>query len=310
MGNTVFLTPLLNRIHELLPGASIDVAVAYPYAQELLATQPGLRRVIPFPHKGPRLVRRYFRALRELRAQSYDIAIDPTAESTGGRIVITLCRAKHRIGFVTYSQWAPLTHAIPQPHGFTHQGIQPVFLFSNVFGSRYEPESLRMSLCLKEAEVDAGRRAIVAAMERQAMVADTERAFGFFAHATAAKTIDHEWWKTFWDAFLKLEPAAVPVEFLPTPSTPPIDPRFPSLHFPSPRDLSAAIAGTRLFISADTGPMHLASATSTPTIGLFRVTEPALYRPLKADDLAIEIRDSTPQRVAERCQQLWRRSTH
>ena len=308
MGNTVFLTPLLQQIHELLPTASIDVAVAYPHAAELLAAQPGMRQVISFPHKGPHLVRRYFRAIRELRSRSYDIAIDPTPESTSSRIALTLCRARHRIGFVTNSQWAPLTHGVPQPHGFTHNAIEPVFLFSKVFGSTYAPQGLRMALHLTQAELDAGRREIAEALERRGMAADTSHAFGFFAHGTAGKTIERHWWKAFWDTFMRLEPAAAPIEFLPAPTVSPIDSGFPALHFPSPRNLSAAIAGTRMFISADTGPMHLASATSTPTIGLFRVTEPALYRPLKPDDVAIDIRHSSPQLVAERCQHAWRQA--
>src|SRR6185312_13876781 len=91
------------------------------------------------------------------------------------------------------------------------------------------------------------------------------RAFGFFAHATATKTIEKTWWLAFWEAFLQLEPDAVPLEFLPTPRTPPTDPRFATLHFPSTRALTAAMAATHAFISADTGPMHLASSTAVPT---------------------------------------------
>src|SRR5262245_21694180 len=77
MGNTLFLTPLIQRLHELCPCAVIDVAVSFPRAEELLHTLPGVGRVIAFPHKGPGLVRRYLRALRTLRTRRYDVAIDP-----------------------------------------------------------------------------------------------------------------------------------------------------------------------------------------------------------------------------------------
>jgi ADP-heptose:LPS heptosyltransferase len=66
------------------------------------------------------------------------------------------------------------------------------------------------------------------------------------------------------------------------------------------------MAGTRLLISADTGPMHLASSTSVPTVALFQATDPTLYGPLKPSDLSIDITAGTPQLVAQRCRQIWR----
>jgi len=48
------------------------------------------------------------------------------------------------------------------------------------------------------------------------------------------------------------------------------------------------------------GPMHLASSTAVPTIGLFHASDPALYRPLKPNDLAIDIIHCSrvPSRIA------------
>ena len=63
-----------------------------------------------------------------------------------------------------------------------------------------------------------------------------------------------------------------------------------------------------MFISADTGPMHLASSTSVPTVALFQATDPSLYGPLKPVDVAIDITASTSQEVARRCQRIWRES--
>jgi heptosyltransferase-3 len=307
LGNAVFLTPLIDRIHELFPGASIDLATSYPQAPSLLKRQPGVRHIIAFPHKGVGMVWRYFAAVRRIRAQAYDVAIDPTPESTGGRIVLTLCRAKYRVGFATQSQWAPLTHAIPQPVEFMHQAIQPVYLLCSIFGALYDQQGVRLSLHLQPAEIQAGRSAITRAIRRnnQRAVAGT---FGFFAHGTGSKPLERTWWLAFWKAFLELEPTAVPVEFLPSPSAAPTDARLTSLHLPSARDLTAAIATTRMFISADTGPMHLASATPVPTVALFRASNPILYRPLKNSDLVIDVRDCPPWLAAQHCHAVWRLS--
>jgi hypothetical protein len=134
------------------------------------------------------------------------------------------------------------------------------------------------------------------------------RAFGFFAHATGFKVIERAWWLEFWEAFLELEPDAIPVEFLPPKAAATDVARYPTLHFGSLRALTAAIAATRMFISADTGPMHLASSTPVPTVALFCSSDPALYGPLKFVDMAIKVDESSPRFVAERCHRVWRDS--
>jgi heptosyltransferase III len=312
LGNTVLLTPLVKRIHELLPRASIDLAVAYPKAGELLHSFPGLRRIIQFPHKEPGLIHRYLGALRRLRAERYDLALDPIPESTSGRVVMTLCRARYRVGFLTGSQWAPLTHAITTPPGDMHQALLPVFLFSQLIGKPNDPGGLQLTLCLRPEEIESGRAAVSQVIEpfarrrRSPPGSPASRAFGFFAHATGLKVIDRSWWSAFWEAFLELEPDAIPVEFLPSQVDAANDAGFPSVHFGSLRALTGAIAATRMFISADTGPMHLASSTAVPTVALFCASNPVLYGPLKPVDLAINITGSTPALVAQRCQRLWR----
>jgi heptosyltransferase III len=308
LGNALFLTPLIERIHELFPGACIDLAMSYPQAPTLLNRQPGVRHIIAFPHKGIGMVWQYFAAVRRIRARTYDVVIDPTPESTSGRIVLTLCRAKYRVGFATQSQWAPLTHAVRQPVEFMHQAIQPVFLLCSIFGAPYDQQRIRLSLHLQPAEIDAGRSAITRAMQRNNVGAGAGT-FGFFAHGTGSKPLERSWWLAFWKAFLELEPTAVPVEFLPSSSTAPTDARLTSLHFPSARELTAAIATTRMFVSADTGPMHLASATPVPTVALFRASDPILYRPLKSSDLVIDVRDCPPWLAAQQCHAVWRLST-
>jgi heptosyltransferase III len=311
LGNAVLLTPLVKRIHELLPHASIDLAIAYPKAGELLRNFPGLRRIILFPHHEPGLIQRYLGALRKLRAERYDLALDPIPESTSGRVVLTLCRARYRVGFLTGSQWAPLTHAVTTPDGDMHQALLPVFLFSQLVGRPDDPSGLQLTLCLRPEEIESGRAAVSQVVEpfarRQCSPrSPASRAFGFFAHATGLKVIDQSWWRAFWEAFLKLEPDAIPVEFRPPQTDASNDAGFPSLQFGSLRALTGAIAATRMFISADTGPMHLASSTAVPTVALFCASDPVLYGPLKPNDLAINIAESTPGLVAQRCQRLWR----
>ena len=304
IGNTLFITPLIRYLHQLLPDAAIDLALAYPQAEELLRGVPGVRRIIVFPHRQPQQIGRYLAALRRLRACRYDLAIDPTEFSTSARIMLALSRSRFRLGFASSAQWAPLTHAVPLPQQAMHQAVRPLYLPHRIFGAPFEPQSVRLWLPLPDSELAQGRRLVAQAIAPEPLQTPSN-AFGFFAHAANLKLIDRAWWLSFWEAFLALEPQALPLEFVPSPAQTPTIERFAALHLPSTRELTAAIAATRLFISTDTGPMHLASTTAVPTIGLFLASDPGLYGPLKPIDLGIDVSSCGPREVAQRCQGLW-----
>jgi heptosyltransferase-3 len=298
LGNTLFLTPLIAQLHALLPDAQIDLALSYPNAPALLAGMPGVRRVILFPHKGPHLIPAYLRALRQLRATHYDLAIDPTPFSTSGRLILSLTRARFRLGFNLPSQWAALTHGVPLPGQIMHQGRQPAYLLT-ALGGAWEPAALQLRLPLRPDEVAAGRAAILSAVSAVRVDLDPGRLIvGYFGHATGLKALAPSWWVRFWQALRDLRPQVVPLEFLPGAGAAPTVPGVATLYLPAQRQLTAAIAALRMFVSADAGPMHLASTTDTPTIGLFQVTDPMMYGPLKAVDRSIAVAQLTPEQVA------------
>jgi heptosyltransferase-3 len=298
LGNTLFLTPLIAQLHALLPDACIDLALSYPNAPALLSGMPGVRQVILFPHKGANLIPGYWRALRQLRATHYDLAIDPTPFSTSGRLILSLARARFRLGFNMPSQWAALTHAVPLPGQIMHQGRQPAYLLT-ALGAAWEPATLRLRLPLRPDEVAAGRAAIAGALRSVGPDAGPGRAVvGFFGHATGLKALPPSWWVSFWQALRTLQPQVVPLEFLPAANAAPTVPGIATLHLPAQRQLTAAIASLRMFVSADAGPMHLASTTDTATIGLFQVTDAALYGPLKVVDRSIAVAQLTPEQTA------------
>jgi hypothetical protein len=188
-----------------------------------------------------------------------------------------------------------------------HQAVRPLYLPHRLFGAALDPKSVRLWLPLPQGELEQGGRLVAQAVGRDSIHLPTD-VFGFFAHAANLKLIDRAWWIRYWDAFLALEPQAIPLEFLPSPAHVPTDERFASLHVPSLRGLTAAIAASRMFISTDTGPMHLASTTAVPTVGLFLASDPGMYGPMKPNDLAIDVASHSPEQVAQCCQRIWRPS--
>jgi ADP-heptose:LPS heptosyltransferase len=64
-------------------------------------------------------------------------------------------------------------------------------------------------------------------------------------------------------------------------------------------ELAAIIAGARLFVSNDTGPMHLGPALGVPTVGIFSVGFPEHFRPTGANDLVLRGNPIEEVRTAE-----------
>jgi hypothetical protein len=221
-------------------------------------------------------------------------------------LILSLTRARFRLGFSLPSQWAALTHAIPLPSEAMHQGRQPAYLFTAALGAPWDPAALRLWLPLRPEEVLAGRAAVAAAVHAaHAAATRAQPIVGYFGHATGLKTLAPAWWARFWQAFQALHPEVIPVEFLPRIGAPPTVPGFATLHLPSQRQLTAAIATLQMFVSADAGPMHLASTTDTPTMGLFQVTDSTLYGPLKSVDRSIGVARLTPEEVAAQISAAW-----
>ena len=57
------------------------------------------------------------------------------------------------------------------------------------------------------------------------------------------------------------------------------------------------MANCELIVAADSGMMHLASASKTPTIGLFSVTKPEVYAPYGNGSTFIDTDNQTQMEI-------------
>ncbi|HVN42727.1 MAG TPA: glycosyltransferase family 9 protein [Steroidobacteraceae bacterium] len=301
MGNTLFMTPLIAALHEVMPEAAIDVYVSYPDAPDLLAGLPGVRDVIRAQAKRWWRLRETIASIRALRARRYDLVVEPSLNSSSGRIAMMIARSRWRLGFGGEEQWHRLDFAAVPPE-VRHEALRPLALVEQAFGLHIAPGSARLRIGNTPEELAAGAHLL---RERLARGARPPRAgvpvIGFFASARGPKDLGAEWWRAFWAAYLERRPDTVPIEVLPTASQPALREDLATVHCASPRALAATVAGVDWFFSADTGPMHLASAAGVPTIAFFDKTRPDAFGPIKPNDVVIRIGGLTPQAVAAAC---------
>ena len=77
------------------------------------------------------------------------------------------------------------------------------------------------------------------------------------------------------------------IEVLPVQNVSKLSFKAPTFYSKDVREIASLIANTDVFIGADSGIMHLASSSQTPTVGLFSVTDQSLYEPYNDSSVAI-----------------------
>jgi ADP-heptose:LPS heptosyltransferase len=302
LGNTLATTALLTALHDAMPGASIDVLTTYADAGDLLLGLPGVGNVMVLSNRGWRRLDGTMKVLRALHATQYDLAIDPVANSLGGRMALSLCRARWRLGFGGDLQWLHLDFAAELPAGLRHEVLRPLALVQQAFGYEVKPGWARMRVANSEGELELGAQLLSERLARASrQPPPNSTVIAFFASARGQKNLGMQWWRHFWREYLELKPDTAPLEVLPDTGHAQVDADFATIHCPSPRMLAAAISSVSAFFSADTGPMHLASAAGVPTIAFFNRTHPAVFGPLGPQDVAMIVNGMTPQEVARNC---------
>lgn len=289
LGNAMFTTPLLRSLAASYPEAEIDVLMRGRANAVLLQTLPGVRTT----HVLDSGVRAALRLIRTLRRRRYDLAIIPSTGSSSDRFGALASGARRRLGFAGPDQWLRLSHAAARPAGEQHQGRIPLALLRDGLGDTPMTLHEYLSVCPSPTAREAAARA-----RRTALGTDAGPVLAFFTRATGDKQLPGSWWQTWYAALREAPDAPRLLEIRPSPEAVGLTPDMPGLHLAALDQLAALIGGVDLFVAGDCGPLHLAAATGTPTVGLFRASPPAAYAPLGPECLSLTNDDLDPERAA------------
>lgn len=301
LGNLLLLTPLMCELEQRLPGTKLDLVVAGDVATELFTRFGNVDRVYSLPRRIAQHLPATVRVVKLMRHAHYDWAVDPCLASQSGRLLAIAVGTRHLLGFPRCDQsaaWMALDplHCMPQ-----HAAQLPVYLLRRALGvdyehlqSAYPPLDIRLSA----AERVAGQQALLARV-RVGAGSQTKPIIGLFTEATGAKRYPREWWRRFVTGLRSKRPGCDLVEILPPDGHPRVAMSLPTYCSPSPRKVAAIISNMAYFVSADCGVMHLASASGTPTLGLFSISNMAKYQPYSHGSHAFLTDGKTPEAVAQ-----------
>ncbi|MGN8158487.1 glycosyltransferase family 9 protein [Salinisphaera sp. SWV1] len=292
LGNILFLTPMLRSLAATLPEARIDVLIQTPAQAKLLQSLPGIGRIWIQENHLLSMVR----TLRAIRAQRYDLTIDPTGNSTSNRLGMVLIPARQRMGFARSDQWLQLTHAAGKSKS-RHQALQAVELLTNAISQPPVTTFDTLAVFPDAADQQAADDRWQAALGERPPGAPV---IGFFSRATGRKMLPRHWWQAWILEVRRAVPEAILLEILPGADAEPVIPEIAHVAIKPLTELAALMSRLDQFVAADSGPMHLAAASGTPVIGLFRATLPSDYAPLGQDCETVADDELTPAHVAQR----------
>ncbi len=270
LGETILTTPVIRALRDRFPQAHITYMVA-PGREELVSANPDLNEVMTYQRSVPKQIYSMMK-----RSFQMAVVLQPTF-----RLVLHtfLARIPFRVGFETNSGGRRLLHVAVPNNIEQHETARYLDV---VRGLGIEPDDDEPEMCIDESTqkwtdeflTNAGvdtRRPLIGlnpgagatyrrwAKERFAKVGDLlHKTYGAQICITAGR-----------------REGTLPQEVADLMSCSPI-----IINDTTTMQLAAILQKYDLFISNDTGPMHLSTAVKTPTIALFGASNPLQWGPI------------------------------
>lgn len=290
LGNQLLITPLVKEVHEQFPEAKIDLFLKGNLGKIIFENYDVVDNIISLPKKHFKELGRYLNSWFKLKRQKYDLVINAEASSSSGRLSTKVARAKYK--FFGYERELNIFNTTD----VAHISKYPIYSLRYFLKQSIEEKPLPdLEIKLASEELKGGKQLL-------AEYADLNKpTICLYTFATGRKCFSKLWWNQFYKALRIEYPNHNIIEALPVENVSCLNFKIPAFYSKNIRELASFISQTSVFITGDCGIMHLAAATTTPTIGLFNVTSKGMYSPYNKGCLGI----NTNQKSAEEiCQTL------
>lgn len=280
LGNLLLTTPLITELSTTFPNCKIDILVKGDYlAPIVFGNYEAVNSYLTLPRKPFNELIKYIRLWVKVKMSRYDLVINAVEGSSSGRLLTKLAISKNKI-FGGTSEENPIKFAHRK-----HIAIGPIYDL-RYFLSHVKPMNDDnipvLDIKLTDAEKANGRLIL------EDCVGDDRRpVISIFTFATGTKCYSTSWWDDFYNTLKLAFPDYKIIEVLPMENVSQIQFRETTFYSKDIREIASVISNTKVFIGADSGIMHLASAALTPTVGLFSKANIEEYQPYGHSNFAI-----------------------
>lgn len=281
LGNLLLITPLVQEVTEIFPNCKVDLFVKGTLAPIIFENYKNIDKVIDLPKKPFRNLLKYLNVWISIKRQKYDIAINVDQNSSSGRLAVQFSNAKYKF-FGDSNEESQLLK-----NDYEHIAKYPVYNFRHYLTKLRFPKSNKiiapLDLRLTPSEIAEGKEIL------NDLFHNDKKTICIFTYATGEKCLSTEWWENFYSNLKEEYINYNIIEILPVENVSQIAFKAPTFYSKDIREIGSVIANSNLFIGADSGIMHLASAAQTPTIGLFSGTNIKKYEPYDNCSVAIDV---------------------
>jgi ADP-heptose:LPS heptosyltransferase len=287
LGNQLLILPLLQEVIATFPECEIDLFVNGNAAPSIFQNYKNVHQIVRLPRKPFKELIKYVKGWMAIKKYNYDIVMNVVKDSSSGRLSAQFANGRFKffgddINDVQFKQ-----------DDYDHIAKYPVYNFRYYLQSLGFPENHEpipsLDLKLDDSEIAQGHQVL------QEIIKNDHKTICIFTFATGAKCYSPTWWKPFYEALKIAFPTYNIIEVLPVENVSQIDFVAPTFYSKDIREIASLIANTEIFIGADSGMMHLASTSLTPTVGLFSVTNEKMYAPYGNSSVAIDTNNTNTE---------------
>ena len=293
IGNLIFLTPLINELYKQMPNTKIDVIVGMKLAGEILKPLPNIDKIINIPRELLLHPMDMFTFIKETQQKKYDLAINIMGASTSSQLVTSLVNAKYKASYYNEKSWTRLTHTTELTRCYKHIGLESLELVK-LFGIEPPKNPPTLDIKLTQEEQDLAQK------DFDNLISDKKtKTIALFRNARFDKKIADEWWEDWIQELRLLNKNIVIIDILSPDIPTKLNDTVLEYSNKNLRLLGAFFKECDLYVSADTGPMHLAVASDAKVLALFNKTSIDAFGALGDKNKTIDINELSAKDVAK-----------
>ncbi|GAB1857272.1 hypothetical protein MHTCC0001_21080 [Flavobacteriaceae bacterium MHTCC 0001] len=280
LGNQLLTTPLVQEVEHIFPDCEIDIFAKGGVAFPVFENYSSVKKIYKLPRKPFNNLIKYAICWVSIKGKTYDMVINGDKDSSSGRLLTNLAKAPLKV-------FGDVHPDIQNTYeDYLHISKYPIYNLRRYLNKLGYPENNReiplLNLKLSNAEISKGKQILDELVENQ------KPTICIYTNATGDKCYSEVWWESFYKKLTdKFSDVYNIIEVLPIENISRINFKAPNFYSKDIREMGGVIANTSMFIAADNGVMHLASASHTTTVGLFSGGNQAIYQPYGNGSMAL-----------------------
>lgn len=271
LGNQLLLTPIVQEVINTFPNCEVDLFVKGGVAFPVFENYQRVNKIIQLPKKPFNNLFKYAKSWVSIKNKTYDLVINGDKNSSSGRLLTQLSKSKFKI-FGETNETVENTNS-----DYKHISKYPIYNLRYYLTKLGISDNNRpipvLDIKLNNDEIANGKNIL------DDIIGNNKKTICIYTNATGDKCYSEAWWETFYSRLLIEYPDFNIIEMLPIENISKINFKAPHFYSKDIREMGAIIKNTSIFIAADNGVMHLASASLTPTVGFFSITDENVYAP-------------------------------